>query len=99
VNLGHWTYAASFYKKELILDHLVATYKKPTVSLLSCKYLLVTIFSIFVTYLGSLIEWFWNQVSLINGVVMGGGAGLSMPTRFRVVTEKAVSFSTTRFSS
>ncbi|KAK8470394.1 hypothetical protein PHAVU_004G134901 [Phaseolus vulgaris] len=57
--VGHWTYAASFYKKELILDHLVATYKKPT-------------------------------VSLINGIVMGGGAGLSMPTRFRVVTEKAI---------
>ncbi|WVZ14730.1 hypothetical protein V8G54_012296 [Vigna mungo] len=56
---GHWTYAASFYKKQLTLDHLIATYKKPT-------------------------------VSLINGIVMGGGAGLSMPTRFRVVTEKAV---------
>jgi len=41
----------------------------------------------------ALFEWFWNQVSLINGVVMGGGAGLSVPTRFRVVTEKAVSFS------
>ncbi|KOM54640.1 hypothetical protein LR48_Vigan10g053200 [Vigna angularis] len=26
----------------------------------------------------------------MNGIVMGGGAGLSMPTRFRVVTEKAV---------
>ncbi|KAK7364202.1 hypothetical protein VNO80_12698 [Phaseolus coccineus] len=57
--VGHWTYAASFYKKQLTLDHLVATYKKPT-------------------------------VSLINGVVMGGGAGLCMPTRFRVVTEKAI---------
>ncbi|KAG2384968.1 3-hydroxyisobutyryl-CoA hydrolase [Vigna angularis] len=56
---GHWTYAASFYKKQLTLDHLIATYKKPT-------------------------------VSLMNGIVMGGGAGLSMPTRFRVVTEKAV---------
>ncbi|KAK7270738.1 hypothetical protein RJT34_26127 [Clitoria ternatea] len=55
---GHWTYAASFYKKQLILDHLIATYKKP-------------------------------MVSLINGVVMGGGAGLSMNTTFRVVTEKA----------
>ncbi|XP_061342972.1 probable 3-hydroxyisobutyryl-CoA hydrolase 3 [Gastrolobium bilobum] len=56
---GHWTYPASFYKKQLILDHLIASYKKPT-------------------------------VSLINGVVMGGGAGLSMNTRFRIVTEKAV---------
>ncbi|TKY44979.1 3-hydroxyisobutyryl-CoA hydrolase 2 [Spatholobus suberectus] len=56
---GQWTYAASFYKKQLTLDHLIATYKKP-------------------------------MVCLINGVVMGGGAGLSMQTRFRVVTEKAV---------
>ncbi|XP_022634071.1 probable 3-hydroxyisobutyryl-CoA hydrolase 3 [Vigna radiata var. radiata] len=59
MNLGHWTYAARYYKKLLTLDHLIATYKKPT-------------------------------VSLINGIVMGGGAGLSVPTRFRVVTEKAV---------
>ncbi|XP_027357317.1 probable 3-hydroxyisobutyryl-CoA hydrolase 2 [Abrus precatorius] len=29
-------------------------------------------------------------VSLINGLVMGAGAGLSMNTKFRVVTEKAV---------
>ncbi|QCD98855.1 Enoyl-CoA hydratase/isomerase [Vigna unguiculata] len=29
------------------------------------------------------------KVSLMNGIVMGGGAGLSMPTTFRVVTEKA----------
>ncbi|XP_027357318.1 3-hydroxyisobutyryl-CoA hydrolase 1-like [Abrus precatorius] len=56
---GHWTYAASFYKKLLTLNYWIATYKKPT-------------------------------VSLINGVVMGAGAGLSIHTRFRVVTEKAV---------
>ncbi|XP_054785829.1 3-hydroxyisobutyryl-CoA hydrolase 1-like [Prosopis cineraria] len=56
---GHWTYPASFYKKQLMLDHLIATYKKP-------------------------------MVCLINGVVMGGGAGLSMNTTFRVVTEKTV---------
>ncbi|BAU02536.1 hypothetical protein VIGAN_11208500 [Vigna angularis var. angularis] len=56
---GHWTYAARYYQKLLTLDHLIATYNKPT-------------------------------VSLMNGIVMGGGAGLSMPTRFRVVTEKAV---------
>ncbi|XP_028768178.1 probable 3-hydroxyisobutyryl-CoA hydrolase 2 [Neltuma alba] len=30
------------------------------------------------------------KVSLINGVVMGGGAGLSMNTSFRVVTERSV---------
>ncbi|KAJ1402675.1 Enoyl-CoA hydratase/isomerase, HIBYL-CoA-H type [Sesbania bispinosa] len=28
---GHWTYPASFYKKQLTLDHLIATYKKPVV--------------------------------------------------------------------
>ncbi|KAF7813375.1 putative 3-hydroxyisobutyryl-CoA hydrolase 3 [Senna tora] len=30
------------------------------------------------------------KVSLINGIVMGGGAGLSMNTSFRVVTEKTI---------
>ncbi|XP_054787902.1 probable 3-hydroxyisobutyryl-CoA hydrolase 2 isoform X2 [Prosopis cineraria] len=55
---GHWTYPASFYKKQLTLDHLMATCKKPV-------------------------------VSIINGVVMGGGAGLSMNTTFRIVTEKS----------
>ncbi|XP_061342971.1 probable 3-hydroxyisobutyryl-CoA hydrolase 2 [Gastrolobium bilobum] len=57
--VGHWTYPVSYYKKHLTLDYLIATYKKPI-------------------------------VSLINGVVMGGGAGLSMNTTFRIVTEKAV---------
>ncbi|XP_016204113.1 probable 3-hydroxyisobutyryl-CoA hydrolase 3 [Arachis ipaensis] len=60
--IGHWTYPMKFYGKQLILDHLAATYKKPL-------------------------------VSVINGVVMGGGAGLSMNTTFRIVTEKAVCFS------
>ncbi|XP_030544569.2 probable 3-hydroxyisobutyryl-CoA hydrolase 3 isoform X2 [Rhodamnia argentea] len=56
---GHWSFGASFYKKQLTLDHLIATYKKPL-------------------------------VCLINGVVMGGGAGISMHASFRVVTEKTV---------
>ncbi|XP_030468820.1 probable 3-hydroxyisobutyryl-CoA hydrolase 3 [Syzygium oleosum] len=56
---GHWSFGASFYKKQLTLDHLIATYKKPL-------------------------------VCLINGVVMGGGAGISMHGSFRVVTEKTV---------
>ncbi|KAI4347401.1 hypothetical protein L6164_008216 [Bauhinia variegata] len=56
---GHWTYPASFYKKQLTLDYIIATYKKPL-------------------------------VSLINGLVMGGGAGLSMNTTFRIITEKTV---------
>ncbi|CAL9093082.1 unnamed protein product [Musa textilis] len=49
-------------------------------------------------------EFFWNeytlnyiiatyskpQVSILNGIVMGGGAGISIHGRFRVVTEKTV---------
>ncbi|XP_052723875.1 probable 3-hydroxyisobutyryl-CoA hydrolase 3 [Vigna angularis] len=56
---GHWTCSLFFYKKLLTLEYLIATYAKPT-------------------------------VSLINGIVMGAGAGLSMNTKFRVVTEKAI---------
>ncbi|XP_074558939.1 putative 3-hydroxyisobutyryl-CoA hydrolase 3 [Curcuma longa] len=56
---GEWALAAQIYRKQLILDYLVATYRKPL-------------------------------VFLINGVVMGGGAGLSMNARYRVVTENTV---------
>ena len=30
------------------------------------------------------------KVSLLNGIVMGGGAGVSIHGRFRVATEKSV---------
>ncbi|GAV69929.1 ECH_C domain-containing protein [Cephalotus follicularis] len=53
---GHWSFAVWFTKKQLSLDYLVATYKKPL-------------------------------VSFMNGIVMGGGAGISMQGTFRVVTE------------
>ncbi|XP_031380090.1 3-hydroxyisobutyryl-CoA hydrolase 1-like [Punica granatum] len=56
---GHWSYPMQFYRKMLMASYLVATFKKPV-------------------------------VSLIHGLVMGGGAGLSMQTMFRVVTEKTV---------
>uniref|UniRef100_F6HIV6 3-hydroxyisobutyryl-CoA hydrolase n=1 Tax=Vitis vinifera TaxID=29760 RepID=F6HIV6_VITVI len=56
INEGHWSFGASFYKKQLTLDYLLATSTKPL-------------------------------VSLINGIIMGGGAGLSMNSMFRVVTE------------
>ncbi|XP_034705214.1 3-hydroxyisobutyryl-CoA hydrolase 1-like [Vitis riparia] len=59
INEGHWSFGASFYKKQLTLDYLLATCTKPL-------------------------------VSLINGIVMGGGAGLSMNSMFRVVTENTV---------
>ncbi|XP_010659050.1 3-hydroxyisobutyryl-CoA hydrolase 1 [Vitis vinifera] len=59
INEGHWSFGASFYKKQLTLDYFLATCTKPL-------------------------------VSLINGIVMGGGAGLSMNSMFRVVTENTV---------
>ncbi|XP_034704112.1 3-hydroxyisobutyryl-CoA hydrolase 1-like [Vitis riparia] len=59
INEGHWSFSASFYKKQLTLDYLLATSTKPL-------------------------------VSLINGIVMGGGTGLSMNSMFRVVTENTV---------
>ncbi|XP_057980795.1 3-hydroxyisobutyryl-CoA hydrolase 1-like [Malania oleifera] len=57
--MGHWSFAAIYYKKQLLLDYLIGTYKKPL-------------------------------VSLINGIVMGGGAGLSLHGRFRIVTENTI---------
>ncbi|RWR87397.1 3-hydroxyisobutyryl-CoA hydrolase 1-like protein [Cinnamomum micranthum f. kanehirae] len=56
---GHWTFFAKFYEKQLSLNYVMATYRKP-------------------------------QVSLINGIVMGGGAGASMHGKFRVVTENTL---------
>jgi 3-hydroxyisobutyryl-CoA hydrolase len=28
---GHWSYGINFYKKQIMLDYLVATYGKPVV--------------------------------------------------------------------
>ncbi|WCJ24272.1 3-hydroxyisobutyryl-CoA hydrolase mitochondrial [Euphorbia peplus] len=56
---GHWSYGARFYQKQFNLDYLLATYKKPL-------------------------------LSLIDGIVMGGGAGLSLHGRFKIVTEKTI---------
>ncbi|WCJ24270.1 3-hydroxyisobutyryl-CoA hydrolase mitochondrial [Euphorbia peplus] len=56
---GHWSFGARFYKKQLKLDYLLATCKKPL-------------------------------LSLIDGTVMGGGAGLSLNGRFKIVTEKSI---------
>ncbi|XP_071740633.1 probable 3-hydroxyisobutyryl-CoA hydrolase 2 [Rutidosis leptorrhynchoides] len=56
---GHWSFGASFFRKQYTLDYLLGTYKKPL-------------------------------IALINGIVMGGGAGLSMNATFRIVTEKTL---------
>lgn len=49
-------YARTFWREEYALDHLISTYPKPIVALMS-------------------------------GIVMGGGAGLAVNARFRVVDE------------
>ncbi|CAI9098777.1 OLC1v1035484C1 [Oldenlandia corymbosa var. corymbosa] len=54
---GHWSYGASYYRRQLNLDYVLATYHKPV-------------------------------VSIVDGIVMGGGAGLTMQSNFRIVTEK-----------
>ncbi|KAH7525241.1 hypothetical protein FEM48_Zijuj06G0204200 [Ziziphus jujuba var. spinosa] len=59
MNKGKWRLGAEFFRKEFILNYLLATYSKP-------------------------------QVSILNGIVMGGGAGVSIHGRFRVATEKSV---------
>ncbi|KNA20198.1 hypothetical protein SOVF_054650 isoform B [Spinacia oleracea] len=56
---GDWRSGASFFQKEFILNYVMATYKKP-------------------------------QVSILDGIVMGGGAGASIHGRFRIVTENTV---------
>ncbi|ONK72225.1 uncharacterized protein A4U43_C04F17140 [Asparagus officinalis] len=59
VTEGYWTNGANFFWNEFILNYIIATYRKP-------------------------------QVSILNGIVMGGGAGVSIHGKFRVATEKSV---------
>lgn len=49
-------------------------------------------------HLSSLFQRLWNQVFLGNGVIMGVGAGLAMNIGFRIVTEKAVCFSSPNYN-
>lgn len=56
---GDWRLGADYFRKEFTLNFVMATYKKP-------------------------------QVSILNGIVMGGGAGASFHGRFRIVTENTV---------
>ncbi|KMT17368.1 hypothetical protein BVRB_2g038240 [Beta vulgaris subsp. vulgaris] len=59
ISEGNWKLGANFFEKEFILNYIMATYRKP-------------------------------QVSILNGIVMGGGAGASIHGRFRIVTENTV---------
>ncbi|GMY22866.1 3-hydroxyisobutyryl-CoA hydrolase 1-like [Fagus crenata] len=56
---GNWRSGENFFWKLLILYYILATNRKP-------------------------------QVSILNGIVMGGGAGASMHGGFRVATENSV---------
>jgi enoyl-CoA hydratase len=51
-------HARTFWREEYVLDHMISTYPKPI-------------------------------VALVSGIVMGGGAGLSVHARFRMVDETA----------
>lgn len=59
IGAGNWRLGANFFWKEFSLIYIMATYRKP-------------------------------QVSILNGIVMGGGAGVSIHGRFRVATENSV---------
>ncbi|KAH9618430.1 hypothetical protein KSS87_001817 [Heliosperma pusillum] len=59
ISKGDWRSGADYFRKEFTLNYVIATYRKP-------------------------------QVSILNGIVMGGGAGASIHGKFRVVTENTV---------
>ncbi|CAI9765081.1 unnamed protein product [Fraxinus pennsylvanica] len=59
ITQGNWRPGAIFFRREYILNYVMATYSKP-------------------------------QVSILNGIVMGGGAGVSIHGRFRVATENSL---------
>ncbi|KAK4592446.1 hypothetical protein RGQ29_016836 [Quercus rubra] len=59
INEGTWRLGANFFWMQYTLNYILATNRKP-------------------------------QVSILNGIVMGGGAGASIHGRFRVATENSV---------
>ncbi|XP_025887610.1 3-hydroxyisobutyryl-CoA hydrolase 1-like isoform X1 [Solanum lycopersicum] len=59
IHQGNWQLGANYIRELYTLIYMIATYRKP-------------------------------QVSILNGIVMGAGAGVSIHGRFRVATEKSV---------
>ncbi|KAG8485812.1 hypothetical protein CXB51_019159 [Gossypium anomalum] len=85
---GGWRAGANFFMKEFSLNYLMATYSKPQEKDGSCngeeenniKKVVIK-----KKKTKSIVE-----VSILNGIVMGGGNGVSMHGRFRVATENSV---------
>ncbi|KAK9748872.1 hypothetical protein RND81_02G086800 [Saponaria officinalis] len=59
ISKGDWKSGANYFREEFTLNYVIATYRKP-------------------------------QVSILDGIVMGGGAGASIHGRFRIATENTV---------
>ncbi|XP_057800285.1 3-hydroxyisobutyryl-CoA hydrolase 1-like isoform X2 [Salvia miltiorrhiza] len=59
IKQGNWKLGAEYFRKEFTMNYVIATYRKP-------------------------------QVSILNGIVMGGGAGVSVHGRFRIATENSL---------
>ncbi|XP_051147284.1 3-hydroxyisobutyryl-CoA hydrolase-like protein 1, mitochondrial [Andrographis paniculata] len=52
----------------------------------ACKHFFWTIYS-FIYFLGTYLK---PHVALLNGITMGGGAGISIPGTFRIATDKTI---------
>ncbi|CAI9103372.1 OLC1v1001838C3 [Oldenlandia corymbosa var. corymbosa] len=98
ISQGNWRLGAHFFRKEFTLNFLIATYSKPQVLIYDCNGIFSLSPFLFLkddmevsSLPNSHIELIYlSKVSTLNGIVMGGGAGVSVHGRFRVATENTV---------